>query len=129
MKRLIASVLVGVCPLIAQAGDACGVFTGQIVVEGMTCSPLRVLGAQPQQLCQAEFDFRSDAARDEYVRISAEMLKCFGKEAQREVGPAVNHPDSYDQTVFEVDGEEISVALKDKGALQKTYVFLRVPAR
>jgi hypothetical protein len=40
---------------------------------------------------------------------------------------SVNHPDAYDLRLFRLDGAEFAVSLKDKGALQQTLVFLRVP--
>lgn len=92
------------------------------------CSRVRVDGVSEQYFCAIEFPFRSAAARAQYDDYVTELRACFGEEAEIPVGPAVNHPDSYDQTVFEVRGRQISVALKDKGALQKTYVFVRVPA-
>jgi hypothetical protein len=39
---------------------------------------------------------------------------------------SVNHPDSYDLRQFSSGVGMISVSLKDKGALNQTYVFLRV---
>lgn len=55
------------------------------------------------------------------------MRECFGQ-VEVPIGLAVNHPDSYHQTVFAVNKRHISVALKDKGALQKTFAFVRLPA-
>ena len=41
----------------------------------------------------------------------------------------VNHPDSFDQKVFDVGAGRVSVSLKDKGALQQTYIFVRATAK
>lgn len=38
----------------------------------------------------------------------------------------VNHPDSYDLLQFNFGPAIVSVSLKDKAALAKTYVFLRI---
>jgi hypothetical protein len=97
-------------------------------IEGRPCVLMRSLGANDQYLCSLEFPFRSDDARATYDKYVDEIRGCLGEDKEVPVGPAVNHPDSYDQTVFAVRGRQISVALKDKGALQKTYVFVRLPA-
>lgn len=38
----------------------------------------------------------------------------------------VNHPDSYDLRQFQLGTATVSVSLKDKAALEETYLFLRV---
>ncbi len=38
----------------------------------------------------------------------------------------VNHPDSYDQITTQISGRDVSLPLKDKGALAQTLVFLRI---
>ena len=104
------------------AGD-----TGVPSLEGRACDLVRSGDGLDQYFCTVEFAFRSLSATAAYDRYIAEMRACFGA-PEVPIGPAVNHPDSYHQKVFVVDGEHISIALKDKGALQKTYVFVRLPA-
>ena len=41
-------------------------------------------------------------------------------------GAEVNHPDSYDQRMFDIGDVSLSLSLKDKGALQKTVIYLLV---
>lgn len=96
-------------------------------LEGRNCDLVRSGDGLDQYFCALEFEFRSPAATAVYDDYVAEVRACFGAK-EVPIGPAVNHPDSYHQTVFAVDGRHISVALKDKGALQKTYVFVRLPA-
>ena len=96
-------------------------------LEGRACDLVRSGDGLDQYFCAKEFAFRSDAATRAYEAYVTEIRACFGAD-EVPIGPAVNHPDSYHQTVFAVNNRHISVALKDKGALQKTYVFVRLPA-
>jgi hypothetical protein len=98
------------------------------VLDGNSCDRVAIGDGGSQFFCAVEFPFRSTDARGVYDAYVLELRACFDASVEVPVGPAVNHPDSYDQTVFEVDGRQLSVALKDKGALQKTYVFVRLPA-
>lgn len=96
-------------------------------IEGRACDLVRSGDGLDQYFCSKEFEFRSNAATVAYEAYVGEIRACFSA-TEVPIGPAVNHPDSYHQTVFSVEGRHISVALKDKGALQKTYVFVRLPA-
>lgn len=97
------------------------------VLRGLPCDLIQSTDGA-QYFCALEFPFRSDGARDTYAKYVAAMRGCFKGVVETAVRLGVNHPDSYDQTVFDVQGRQISIALKDKGALQKTYVFVRLPA-
>ena len=99
------------------------------VLQGQTCS--EVLGESKEYFCSFEFPFRSEAAKTLYDEYVDELKVCYnwGEYAGWTVSAPVNHPDSYAQTTFDhYKGAQFSVALKDKGALQKTYVFVRLPA-
>lgn len=98
------------------------------VVGDTTCDRVVSADGNDQYFCALEYEFRARAARQMYEELAKELTHCFGTDAVVPSGPAVNHPDSYDQTVVAVEGRQVSVALKDKGALQKTYVFVRLPA-
>ena len=121
--------------LAAHGGAFCDLAQGLLdggtdvpVLGGVSCGRVNSADGKDQYFCALEHPFRSDMARDTYEKYVAEARVCFGDGAAVPVGPAVNHPDSYDQVVFDVNGRDISVSLKDKGALQKTYVFIRLPA-
>ncbi len=75
--------------------------------------------------CYAEHPFRSETATEQAERIEAEVGACFNAPA-RQADAEVNHPDSYTARWFDVEGARISLSVKDKGALGKTLVFLRV---
>ena len=94
---------------------------------GKPCDLVRSGNGVDQYFCTREFAFRSLEATAAYDGHVIEMRECFGQ-VEVPIGLAVNHPDSYHQTVFAVNKRHISVALKDKGALQKTFAFVRLPA-
>ena len=54
------------------------------------------------------------------------VTSCFGAGAVVSSDTGVNHPDTYDLQMFRTVAGTVSVSLKDKGALQQTYVFLRI---
>ena len=58
------------------------------------------------------------------------LLTAVAQCADQDIAPttdqAVNHPDFYDLRIFTMNNVEVGLSIKDKGGLQKTYVFLRV---
>lgn len=68
-------------------------------------------------------DYRSDAASEAFISLVDQDATC-GKLITAQ-DQQVSHPDSYDLRQFNVNGTEVSVSLKDKGALNQTYVFFR----
>lgn len=97
-------------------------------LNGQGCARIRETGGQDQYFCVLKFDYRADAARVTYQGYVDELDACFGKKAQVPVGPAVNHPDSFDQTMYQVKGKAVSVSLKDRSWRKHTYVSVRLPA-
>lgn len=75
--------------------------------------------------CYSEHAFRSETALKQAQRLEKRLTACFGA-IQTTADATVNHPDSYDARHFDVTGARISLSVKDKGALGKTLVFLRV---
>lgn len=75
--------------------------------------------------CYSEHPFRSETAVKQARQLEAALTACFG-EIQTTEDAAVNHPDSYDARHFDVKDARISLSIKDKGALGKTLVFLRI---
>ncbi len=96
------------------------------VLRGQTCEQI----SASEYMCAFEFTFRGDDARAVYEGYAKDMETCSaqGEFATVSAQNAVNHPDSFEQTIFDIyEGPQASVSLKDKGALQKTYVFVRLP--
>ncbi|MEM7173318.1 MAG: hypothetical protein AAF530_24355 [Pseudomonadota bacterium] len=95
--------------------------------EGKTCRYLKELSG-PLFLCQWDHDLQDPAAQAHFDRLSQDLEVCFGFGATMVSDQRVNHPDSYLLRQFEVREKVISLSLKDKSALGRTIVFLRVQA-
>ncbi|MCK0151925.1 hypothetical protein MWU54_17915 [Marivita sp. S6314] len=120
---LIGAALLGLAGVV-QA-DTCAVFdAGQDQPKGATCTLSRVLGGGVSEDCSWSFPLRADAARQRFDEMSALLRSCADGPVTMQ-GAAVNHPDSYDQLTAQVGGQEVSLSLKDKGALGRSFVFLR----
>ncbi|MEJ6709455.1 MAG: hypothetical protein QNK92_11800 [Amylibacter sp.] len=100
-----------------------------LILRGQTCSVVQ--GGSKEFFCSFEFPFRSDEARilyDDYV-LELKVSHSGNEYVEWSEGVPLNHPDSYEQTIFDhYKGAQFFVALKDKGTLQNTYVFVRLPA-
>jgi hypothetical protein len=77
--------------------------------------------------CNWTFPYRAPEAEIAFETVVADMTACLGPQAVMSKDQSVNHPDAYDLRMFRLDGQEFAVSLKDKGALQQTLVFIRVP--
>ena len=91
---------------------------------GGECQASQVSGGPLSSVCSWEFDYRADAAAALMDGFVGTLQSCFDVQ---EIAPdqQVNHPDSYDLHQLEVGETMVSVSLKDKAALTKTYIFLR----
>ena len=74
--------------------------------------------------CRWPFDYRAKAATDAFTDLINATTQCLNTDGLSDQG--VNHPDSYDLRTFTTETAQISISIKDKGALQQTFVFLRV---
>ncbi len=76
--------------------------------------------------CKWPYDYRDPNAEAEFVRFDQALSDCFGTDAKLTPDQGVNHPDSYQLSQFSVGSSRVSVSLKDKASLGKTYIFLRL---
>lgn len=104
------------------------VITEQSVVMGQAgisqCTRSLDLSGASALNCAWPFPFREGAARKTFDVAFAQLQSCFGADASED--QPVNHPDFYDLRMFQTPQGEVGLSLKDKGALQQTYVFLRM---
>jgi hypothetical protein len=91
-----------------------------------TCAKGRALGGKSFAHCAIDFPFRARPANQAFDALSKAVMSCQGVTRREFTDQTVNHPDSYDLRLFDSPFGTVSLSLKDKGALQKTYVFLRV---
>ena len=112
--------------LMVQAGD--GVMTSfhlsSRALAQVDCAPSRGLGGTVALHCAWPFEYRSMQALDAFDYLLGQVAACANPIAADP--SSVSHPDSYDLRQFSSGMGVISVSLKDKGALNQTYVFLRV---
>lgn len=90
------------------------------------CTSSLQLGGGQQVQCGWPFAYRSDEAIAAFARLNDAVTACLGPEVAITQDQSVNHPDFYDLRIYRIDAQEIGVSLKDKAALQQTYVFLRL---
>jgi hypothetical protein len=90
------------------------------------CRMVRSLAGGNAYHCSWKFPYRDAAAQTVFEDFNQSLRSCFagGQEVVQDVG--VNHPDSYTQHQHLTDDVVVSVSIKDKGALQETYVFVNV---
>lgn len=89
------------------------------------CRFTRMLSGGVEHGCRWDFDLQDPEAAETFARFARELGDCFGARAEAVEDLGVNHPDFYDQRSYRLDGVEVTVAIKDKGALRSTHVFVR----
>jgi len=75
--------------------------------------------------CEWEYELGDTAARTALAAMTNEVASCLGQSSSRG-DDSVNHPDFFAAQYFEIDHGQVSVSLKDKNALAKTYVTVGV---
>jgi hypothetical protein len=107
--------------------ETAGEFAIPVLFESQAkCRLSRTLSGGIAHHCGWPFAFRASEANEAFVWLLDGVAKCLGKGAVVTTDDGVNHPDSYDLKMFRTEAGTVGVSLKDKSALQQTYVFLRV---
>ena len=131
MKRPALIIAVTASPALADCDALNGLVARDAAKAAAVFAPMSATCQSARQttgealFCYAEHTFRSETATDMAQRIEADIAACFSAPA-RQPDTGVNHPDSYTARWFDVGDARISLSVKDKGALGKTLVFLRV---
>ena len=76
--------------------------------------------------CGWEFPYRAKHAYDTFDEFVRKMTGCIGQRATVHTDQSVNHPDYYSLRRYQMEQAEVSVSIKDKVSLGKTFVFIRV---
>jgi hypothetical protein len=80
--------------------------------------------------CNWAFSYRSAEATGAFKDMLAELSACADMASGIETDQSVNHPDFYDLRLMRIAGGDVGLSIKDKAAIQQTYVFLRLtPAK
>ena len=101
-----------------QAPDMAGMVPGQ-------CS----MQIHPDaQVCRWDFAYRAEEAQAAFDAMSGALATCAEPSGALTEDQPVNHPDSYALHRYVLEGREVALSLKDKAALGKSLIFLRVTA-
>ena len=76
--------------------------------------------------CGWEFPYRAKQAYDTFDAFVRGVNDCIGQQATLHTDQSVNHPDFYALRRYETEQADVSVSVKDKSALGRTFVFIRV---
>jgi hypothetical protein len=79
--------------------------------------------------CTWKFPHRATRAYATFEMFERELKECIGHRAVFVRDQPVNHPDFYDSRIFQVDQANVTVSVKDKSALGRTFVFVWVRPR
>ncbi len=127
-----------VVPMMAQAQDICREVKAMILdiqqdaplageLHGVGgCRDFRESSGAMGIICQQVFQYRTTVASRTFSELNQAMNACLHPLATVSQDQAVNHPDFYDLYQYTMDRGTVSVSLKDKASLQRTFVFLRV---
>lgn len=99
------------------------------LLETAECRPVLTQTEGTQLHCNWPFAYRDVAAQARFDALVETVGKCLGTKSALPADLAVNHPDFYDLRQFGDAQGVVAVSIKDKGALQQTYVFLRISGR
>lgn len=107
---------------------AAGAVTMTVPTMGETeCGWSLGLGGVHALACRWPFAYRAAEALTAFEDLNDAVAACAGEAALPQTG--VNHPDSYDLRLYPLDGGVVAVSLKDKIALDESYIFLRIETR
>lgn len=136
MNRLALTLVIVASPSMGGASSLCDelaaltksdaetVSVARAPAESATCTRSIGLGGTKALHCGWPFGYRSAEAQIAFEAMLGDVRQCADPIT---VPPSVvNHPDSYDLLQFNFGPAIVSVSLKDKAALAKTYVFLRI---
>jgi hypothetical protein len=76
--------------------------------------------------CTWQFPYRSELAAGRFEAVRNLIAECADDPANVTKDQNVNHPDYYEAYYYGMGNHTLSASIKDKGALQKTLVFLRM---
>jgi len=79
--------------------------------------------------CAWAFPYRAKRAADTFDALAGKLDGCLARRATPHGDRSVNHPDSYAARRYELEQADVSLSVKDKAGLGKTFVFIRVQGR
>ena len=83
-------------------------------------------GGQKARHCAWAHPYRAPEAVGNAEILSERIESCLKATADQSPDARVNHPDSYDLRRWRMNGQTISLSIKDKAARGQTFVFLTI---
>lgn len=84
--------------------------------------------ARALYVCQWEYPLGDPEAESQYDSLSKRVAECVGNTTSEQADARVNHPDLWASTYFATPYGEVSVSLKDKNALGRSFVTVGIDA-
>lgn len=100
--------------------------TPLILPDAEDCALTRSLSGENAYHCTWRFAYREADSYGTFDAFDQSFQECFGARAQLSRDQSVNHPDFYDLRHYQLGRVKVTLSIKDKSALQSTYVFVRV---
>ena len=94
--------------------------------DAAACSVALSQSGTKSSYCAWPFAYRDTRATQMFEEVTGLLEHCIGPQDTSTQNAPVNHPDSYEQRLFRVQYGRVSLSLKDKAQLARTYVFLRL---
>lgn len=128
-----AQALAGNCAELGRLADlaATGFASGNPgaeLTEVESCDLSRNVGGSQTYLCSWAFPYRAPGAAAVFDMLDRTIPVCIRGATAMPEDSSVNHPDSYELSSYRRGNVVISASLKDKAAISKSLVFLRIDA-
>ncbi len=91
-----------------------------------TCKLTRSLSGSRAYHCSWGYPYRSEIAERRFKEMADALHVCFGETVGAGNDKPVNHPDTYDQLQYRSGHVAILVSLKDKAALERTFISIGI---
>ncbi|MFK7938159.1 MAG: hypothetical protein AB8B82_02180 [Roseovarius sp.] len=107
------------CPKMLRADASLGDTTA-------VCQISQLANGQDQSTCYWSYPVHARDSGAQFDALHDLIETCVKNASILPPEPGVNHPDTYDQRIYQGQGLRISLSLKRKTALGKAFVFLGI---
>ena len=122
---MVAVLALGLTPALAAACEDVDGDVPRGLAERVALAPQNLSCDSADRSCRWSFDLGDNVSRALYDALVKTLRDCPNLEgAVRDSG--VNHPDFYDAWAIQLGDRGFTVSIKDKSALQQTFVVLRI---
>ncbi len=115
--------------IIVESGEGSKGRDITLKLEGSSECTVRLMIRSKSYGCTWTFRLGDPRAYARFDALGQALQRCIGDRSTLNQDQNVNHPDFYDSLMFLLDTAKVSVSVKDKSALESTFVFLFVEPR